>query len=162
MQVTDDLIRSVVHEVLAHMKNGQAVSRNGVAAKSWGVFENVDDAVAAARAAQLEFEKRGPSARKKAVDCIRKICIDRAEQLGREELEETGHGATQRRPRDATSPTVRPDSARARSSNSSSESGARSCARRAPGVSAVISAARRPFRRTGVRARSSWPRRARR
>ncbi|HEV3145591.1 MAG TPA: aldehyde dehydrogenase family protein [Gemmataceae bacterium] len=91
MQVTDALIRNVVQEVLAHMKNGQAVTKS-TAAGNWGVFDNVDDAVTAATAAQRQFEARGMVARKKAVDCIRKICIDKAEVLGLEELEETKIG----------------------------------------------------------------------
>src|ERR1700719_3938529 len=97
MQVTDALIRNVVQEVLAHMKNGQALTRSAASASTtaggdWGVFENVADAVKAATAAQREFEARGLAARKKAVDCIRKICIDKAEVLGLEELEETKIG----------------------------------------------------------------------
>ena len=102
MQVTDTLIRNVVQEVLAHMKNGQGLSKDHVAGNgstpktqpgnAWGVFDNVDDAVRAATAAQLEFEKRGLEARRKAVACIRKICIDKAECLGLEELEETKIG----------------------------------------------------------------------
>jgi aldehyde dehydrogenase len=92
MQVTDELVRSVVHEVLAHMRNGQAKPAGNGQAKRWGVFEDVGKAVGAASAAQQEYEKRGLSDRKKAVDCIRRICIDQAEALGREELEETKIG----------------------------------------------------------------------
>jgi aldehyde dehydrogenase len=97
MQVTDALIRNVVQEVLAHMKNGRALTKSPVSASSatsgdWGVFDNVADAVQAATAAQREFEARGLAARKKAVDCIRKVCITKAEMLGLEELEETKIG----------------------------------------------------------------------
>jgi acyl-CoA reductase-like NAD-dependent aldehyde dehydrogenase len=98
LQVTDDLIRSVVQEVLAHMKPGDgkpvsiAPGERSKGAGNWGVFENVDDAVAAASAAQQEFERRGTDDRKKAVDCVRKICISQAEQLGREEFQETKIG----------------------------------------------------------------------
>jgi aldehyde dehydrogenase len=99
MQLTEDVIRSVVQEVLTNMRNGQAAPKtNGHAVASvkrvaeWGVFESVDDAVAAASAAQKEFERRGIDERKKAIDCIRRICIEQAEPLGREELEETKIG----------------------------------------------------------------------
>ncbi len=98
MQVTDDLIRSVVQEVLTHMRNGKAhgepkgVSPRVAGVNNWGVFDSVDDAVAAATAAQRDFETRGIHARKKAVACIRKICIDKADVLGLEELEETKIG----------------------------------------------------------------------
>src|SRR5215469_16282681 len=91
MQVTDELIRGVIQQVLAQIRNGQAPIRNGHAAQR-GVFEDAESAVAAAREAQREFESRGLEDRRKAVACIRKICSERAEELGREELEETKIG----------------------------------------------------------------------
>jgi aldehyde dehydrogenase len=91
MQVTDELIQNVVREVLSHMRNGRVKPSNGHA-RAWGVFEDVDSAVAAAADAQRQFEARGLDERRKAVECIRRICIDQAEQLGREELEETRIG----------------------------------------------------------------------
>ena len=91
LTVSDDLIRSVVKDVLSHMK--RPASTNGKpAAGKWGVFEDVNEAVAAASAAQRKFETMGLAERRKAVECVRKICIDRAEELGREELEETKIG----------------------------------------------------------------------
>ena len=102
MQVTDTLIRNVVEEVLAHMKSGPAMPKmhaatNGSSAKisvgnTWGVFDDVGEAVKAATAAQAEFEKRGLDARRKAVACIRKVCLAKADMLGLEELEETKIG----------------------------------------------------------------------
>src|SRR5437899_250076 len=91
MQVTDELIRSVVQEVLTHMRNGRAAPSNGEA-RSWGVFEDVGQAVAAAVEAQKQFEARGLEDRRKAVQCIRRICTEQAQMLGREELEETRIG----------------------------------------------------------------------
>ncbi len=91
MQVTDELVRNVVQEVLAHMRNGKAAPTNGHA-RTWGVFEDVDKAVAAAREAQRQYEARGLDDRKKAVDCVRRICIQQAETLGKAELEETHIG----------------------------------------------------------------------
>jgi aldehyde dehydrogenase len=92
MQVTDELVRGVIQQVLAQMRNGQAASiRNGHTTQR-GVFADVESAVAAAREAQREFEGRGLEDRRKAVACIRKICSERAEELGREELEETKIG----------------------------------------------------------------------
>jgi aldehyde dehydrogenase len=92
MQITDDLIRSVVQEVLTAMRHGQPRSSGNGQAHTWGVFQDVSEAVAAAAAAQKEFEARGLEDRRKAVACIRRICSDRAEELGREELEETKIG----------------------------------------------------------------------
>jgi aldehyde dehydrogenase len=91
MQVTDELIRSVVQEVLSHVRNGRAPSTNGHT-RSWGVFEDVGEAVAAAVKAQREFERRGLADRRKAVECVRRICIEQADPLGREEFEETKIG----------------------------------------------------------------------
>ncbi|MBI2806913.1 MAG: aldehyde dehydrogenase EutE [Planctomycetes bacterium] len=96
LQVTDDLIRSVVGEVLASMKGRPVVAittpapggRDG----NGGVFESVDDAVQAAAVAQKQLDSLGLDGRKKATDCIRKICIDKAEMLGLEEMEETKIG----------------------------------------------------------------------
>jgi aldehyde dehydrogenase len=91
MQINDDLVRSVVQEVLSHMRNGKSPPTNGKSSK-WGVFDDVDSAVTAAALAQQQFEKRGLEERRKAVNCIRRICIDQAEPLGREEMEETKIG----------------------------------------------------------------------
>ncbi len=95
MQVTDELVRGVIQQVLSQMRNGQTSaavpSRNGPA-KQRGVFADADSAVAAAKEAQCEFESRGLEDRRKAVACIRKICSEQAEELGREELEETQIG----------------------------------------------------------------------
>ncbi len=91
MQVTDELIRSVVQEVLSTMRNGQTKAVNG-RGRHWGVFDDVDSAVAAAVEAQKQFEACGLQDRRKALDCIRRICIDQAEPLGREEMEETKIG----------------------------------------------------------------------
>jgi aldehyde dehydrogenase len=93
MQVTDELVRTVVSQVLAQMRSGKLPS-NGKpsSASAWGVFNDVDAAVSAAVAAQRMFEARGLEDRRKAVACVRKICTEQAEQLGREELEETKIG----------------------------------------------------------------------
>src|SRR5712664_3986153 len=91
MTLTEDLIRGVVQEVLAGLqktKPAAAPARGG----AWGVFQDVDAAVTAATDAQKAFAARGLDDRKKAVDCIRRICRDQADVLGREELEETKIG----------------------------------------------------------------------
>jgi acyl-CoA reductase-like NAD-dependent aldehyde dehydrogenase len=91
MQISDELVRSVVKEVLSHMRNSKTTPVNGKASR-WGVFEDVDSAVSAAAEAQQQFEKRGVEDRRKAVNCIRRICIEQAEPLGREEMDETKIG----------------------------------------------------------------------
>ena len=100
LQVTDDLIHNVVQEVLVHMK-GTGSSRpltpapspaGGRCENGWGVFDSVDDAATAATEAQRKFEAMGLDARRKAVNCVRKICIEQADKLGREEFDETKIG----------------------------------------------------------------------
>src|SRR5205807_863555 len=91
MQVTDELVRTVVQEVLSQMRNGKARPSNGHAHR-WGIFDDVNAAVSAASQAQKEFETRGLEDRRKAITCVRKICTEQAETLGREELEETKIG----------------------------------------------------------------------
>jgi aldehyde dehydrogenase len=94
LQVTDDLIRSVVKDVLTHMKVAPAaVSANGNGkAGRFGVYDDVGEAVAAASAAQRKFERMGIEARRKATDCVRRIVIERADELGRDEFDETKIG----------------------------------------------------------------------
>jgi aldehyde dehydrogenase len=93
MQVTDELIRSVVQEVLTHVRNGHARAPSGNGrGQRWGVFDDVAAAVSAAAEAQREFELRGLDDRRRAVQCIRDICAKQADTLGREELEETQIG----------------------------------------------------------------------
>ncbi len=92
MQLTEDLVRTVVQEVVQHLRNGASgPTRNGKT-HGWGVFDEVDGAVAAAVEAQRAFERRSIDDRRKAVDCIRRVCIDQCEPLGREEMEETKIG----------------------------------------------------------------------
>jgi aldehyde dehydrogenase len=94
--LTEELIRGVVEEVLASMGRARpslsAPMPSTNAELGWGVFEDVDAAVAAATQAQREFARRRIDDRAKAVACIRRICRERAEELGREELEETKIG----------------------------------------------------------------------
>ena len=93
LQVNDDLIRSVVSEVLGFMRTSPAgPAPASTSGSRWGVYDNVDEAAQSASRDQKKFEAMGMSARKAAVDCVRKICIGRAEELGRDEFEETKIG----------------------------------------------------------------------
>lgn len=97
MQVTDELVRNVVQEVLSNLRGGRppvtTTPKNGHAqSRNWGVFDDVNAAVNAAIEAQKKFEARGLEDRRKAVQCIRNICVGQADTLGRQELEETKIG----------------------------------------------------------------------
>jgi len=94
MQMTEDLIKSVVQQVLSQMgaparSNGHIRARPG---GDLGVFATVDDAVSAASAAFQIFRARPLADRKQAVELVRSICVQNAEELGRLELEETRIG----------------------------------------------------------------------
>jgi len=94
MEMTEDLIKSVVQQVLSQMGNG-AGSSNGSGRKhsgSDGVYPTADAAVQAASAAFEHYRKRPLACRKKAVACIRAICVEQANELGKMELDETGIG----------------------------------------------------------------------
>src|SRR4051812_25307128 len=94
MQMTEDLIRSVVQQVLSQM-GGPSPNGHGAAARpsgTFGVYPTADAAVSASEAAFPALRTRPLADRKKAVDCVRSICVEQAEELGRMELDETGIG----------------------------------------------------------------------
>ena len=104
MQVTDELVRSIVQDVLGAIQGNGVKSRLPVSRHAprsmphvprptvHGIFDDVSAAVAAAVAAQLAFERLGLEARRKAVQCIRRICVEGAEALGKMEFDETKIG----------------------------------------------------------------------
>lgn len=108
---SDQMIRGVVEQVLRQIQSGKlpasaasiqaavkgAVSNQASGNKTSqspgdGVYATADEAVAAASKALVAFSKVGIPERKQVIDCIRKICREQAETLGREEFEETKIG----------------------------------------------------------------------
>jgi aldehyde dehydrogenase len=93
MQATEAAIRQVVQEVLSQLGRGPYVSAAGKSRDgAWGVFQTVDQAVQAATEAFDQLSRRGLEDRRKAIDCVRRITAEQAEELGRLELEETKIG----------------------------------------------------------------------
>ncbi len=94
MQATEQAIRQVVQEVLAQLGSNGRMNGSGSAHGNgdWGVFQTVDDAVAAAEDGFRKLAERPVSDRVKIVQCIKDLCTSQAEELGRLELEETGIG----------------------------------------------------------------------
>src|SRR5579872_6636407 len=93
MQTTEAAIRQVVQEVLSQLGRAphvatSAKSRDG----AWGVFQTVDQAVAAATEGFNQLSERSLEDRRKAIECVRRITDQQAEELGRLELEETKIG----------------------------------------------------------------------
>ena len=86
--INENLVRSVVEEVLSRLGGSAGASLNG----RYGVFTDVDEAVKAARAAYEELARRTRAERKKILDQIRRICIENSVEFGTKELEETKIG----------------------------------------------------------------------
>jgi len=93
MQPSEALIRNVVEQVLAEVgqippgPNGACRAEN-----RFGIFEHVDDAVAAANDAFDQLSRRTLDDRKRIIDHIRRISIDQSVELGTMEMEETRIG----------------------------------------------------------------------
>ena len=92
MQATEQTIRTVIQEVLAQLGKAPIAPVAGSRGGQWGVFATVDDAVDAAGRAFRELETRPIADRRAALDCVRKITAEQAEELGRLEMEETKIG----------------------------------------------------------------------
>src|SRR5260370_33820504 len=93
MQATEAAIRQVVQEVLSQLGRGPFVAAAGKSRDgAWGVFKTVAQAVEAATDGFKQLSQRGLDDRRKAIECLRKITADQAEQLGRLEPDETKNG----------------------------------------------------------------------
>lgn len=102
MQISEDLIRSVVTQVIQEVRgaNGTGNLRGaqstaatvGASAGRFGQFDDAQQAVSAARQAFEQLRTRPMADRKKAIDHIRNISISQAIELGTMEMNETGIG----------------------------------------------------------------------
>ncbi len=94
--INDALIRDVVSEVLNRLKLGPAPAGNGHAGGRSrgddGVYQDVDSAVADAKAAFAQLQRSTLEKRDQAIQCIRDLCRQNAKEWGRIELEETKIG----------------------------------------------------------------------
>ena len=93
-QVIAEIAKEVVARLRAEMRQPQssAAPSISVAAPRDGVFSTVDEAVNAAFEAQKKVADMGLEERGRMIDIIRRICMDRREELGRMEMEETKVG----------------------------------------------------------------------
>lgn len=92
MQATEALIRNVVEEVLSQIRTTPLSASSRASGGQYGVFTDVDQAVAAARAAFEQLSERPIEDRRRAIDHIRRISIDQSVELGTMEMEETKIG----------------------------------------------------------------------
>jgi len=91
MQVSESLVRSVVEEVLSRL-NGKAHAAGGSYQGRFGLFTDVDEAVAAAREAFERLSRMTLADRRRVIDHIRRIAIADCVELGTMEMEETRIG----------------------------------------------------------------------
>ena len=92
MQATEELIRNVVEQVLVRMGTAGPGSNGRGHAGRHGVFDCVDEAVAAATEAFDQLSQRTIEDRKRIIDHIRRISIEQSVELGTMEMEETRIG----------------------------------------------------------------------
>ena len=93
IQANERAIRQVVEEVLSQLGRRPArTSQDGHGDGDWGVYRTVDQAVAAAGDAFKKLSAASMADRAKAIECVRRLCDEQAEELGRLELEETKIG----------------------------------------------------------------------
>lgn len=92
MQLSEDLIRNVVQQVLTQMGGPAGAVAASRPAGQHGVFATIDQAIDAAEHAFHAFRKRPLADRDTAVRLIKQICVENAAELGRMELDETRIG----------------------------------------------------------------------
>ena len=96
MQATEEIVRSVVEQVLAQMKgsgNGAPVGAVGRGFRGrFGIFHDVNEAVTAAGEAFEQLSERTIEDRKRIIDHVRRISIEQCVELGTMEMNETKIG----------------------------------------------------------------------
>jgi aldehyde dehydrogenase len=98
MQITESLIRSVVEQVISQVRSQSAGSTAASSSTSnvefgrFGLFNDVDQAVKAARAAFEELLNRPLEHRRRIIEHIRRISIENCVELGTMEMNETKIG----------------------------------------------------------------------
>ncbi|MCP4505182.1 MAG: aldehyde dehydrogenase family protein, partial [Fuerstiella sp.] len=97
MQATEQAVRQIVQEVLTQLSSsgasGSSAARNNNGVDgNWGVFNDVDRAVAAAQRGFEQLSEAPMADRATAIDIVKTMCDEQAEELGRLEIEETKIG----------------------------------------------------------------------
>lgn len=99
MQINENLVRSVVEEVIHRLKSngsGSLPAAPAPAVRSYqgrlGLFTDVEEAVAAASEAFDRLSRCTIEERKRAIDHIRRIAVEQCVELGTMEMEETKIG----------------------------------------------------------------------
>ncbi|MCE0499791.1 MAG: aldehyde dehydrogenase EutE [Methylacidiphilales bacterium] len=88
--IDERLVSKVVSEVLARLQTQVTTVKSG--ASNFGVYENMNDACDAAHRSFEKLRDLGVSARKKAINVIRRMCVAKATEWGTIEFNETKIG----------------------------------------------------------------------
>ena len=91
MIIDEKQIEDIVARVLRDMSSNSPISGSAAYSEE-GIFADIDQAVTAAKKAQLELVGLGLKKRQKLIDAIRKASIDNVEQIACAANEETGYG----------------------------------------------------------------------
>lgn len=86
MQVSESLVQDIVQEVVAKLNMAEP------AARSHGVFQDMNEAVAAAKASQAVIRRMSLDQREQIISNIRRKTHENAEILARMGVNETGMG----------------------------------------------------------------------
>lgn len=86
MPINEELLQTIVQEVVAKMEDKKAAS------KGHGVFEEMEEAVEAAKKAQQIVKRMAVDQREKIISAIRRKTKEQAETMARMGVEETGMG----------------------------------------------------------------------
>ena len=92
--IDERLVSKVVSEVLARLQTQPKASGSAAAPaqSSFGVYERMEDACEAAHRSFEKLRDLGVSARRKAINVIRKMCVAKAKEWGEIEMAETKIG----------------------------------------------------------------------
>ncbi len=88
------LVSKVVSEVLSRLQETRqiATAASGSGTDGFGVYDRMEDAVTAAHASFQKLRDGGFAARKAALGVLRRLCVEKAEEWGAIEFEETKIG----------------------------------------------------------------------
>lgn len=95
MELTNVDIENIVRQVIAVLPKNATISSVQSSADSGGkdgVFDRMEDAIAAAAQAQIEFSRYTVEERKKLIEAIRAVCREKVEDLAHRVWQETGMG----------------------------------------------------------------------
>lgn len=83
-------IKELIKSILSEYQEPNQISET--MQKTYGIFDTVDEAVAAAKSAQLEFEDLSLETRKEVIQALRSKLRPSVEEYARETVEQTGMG----------------------------------------------------------------------